>query len=380
MEEESRARSDLGGCSPEIDRRGMAGEACGTLKSGRRVSASSVLIRRNQPSVGELLLGCNPEILCIEFFQTPGRTPASGSPLGGITCALKSTGVAHSQQASLRQDIDPVIQRSWVPLRPEPHSEPGGGPVPSLQTGLRNLNPELLSYPSSLVGGRPRPRRPFTDPFSSLVPSWGDVPEADSKAVPMVPLRRLCSCFFDNGPLSEIREGDLANMRWKYAINPSVGMRSPTEFERAPYGGAGEVAVYEAYLEAGFWGVIPSLIGKVSSSFGFCPSKYSENSTDFMSGANFGSHRFCHLRSRDGTPPVEEPSRGVRGNYPFGDDWNSRYVFVKIQEPVGYPMSWCTVDVSRSVSFAGDAVAKLNGSSSTIPMGDLPGEQGSLVS
>ena len=96
MEEESRARSDLGGCSPEIDRRGipylwpdaghggstgstnstseslgqmgahegMAGEACGTLKSGRRVLASSVPIRRNQPSVGELLLGCNPEILC----------------------------------------------------------------------------------------------------------------------------------------------------------------------------------------------------------------------------------------------------------------------------------------------------------------------------
>ena len=116
------------------------------------------------------------------------------------------------------------------------------------------------------------------------MPSWGDVPEADSEAVPMAPLRRLCSCFFDNGPRSEIREGDLANMRWKYAINPSVGMKSPTEFERAPYGGAGEVAVYEAYMEAGFWGVIPSLIGKVSSFFGFCPSKYLENSTDFMSG------------------------------------------------------------------------------------------------
>ncbi|KAF2620314.1 hypothetical protein F2Q68_00039477 [Brassica cretica] len=48
----------------------------------------------------------------------------------GITCALKSTGVAHSQQASLRQDIVPVILLSRVPLRPEPHSEPGGGPVP----------------------------------------------------------------------------------------------------------------------------------------------------------------------------------------------------------------------------------------------------------
>ncbi|WZZ44789.1 hypothetical protein YC2023_041048 [Brassica napus] len=89
----------------------------------------------------------------------------------------------------------------------------------------------------------------------------------------MAPLRRLCSCFFNDGPHSEIREGDLDNMRRKYVIHPSGGMRSPTEFEHPPGGGAGEVAVYEAYLEASFWGVIPSLIGEVSSFFGFCPSQ-----------------------------------------------------------------------------------------------------------
>ena len=157
------------------------------------------------------------------------------------------------------------------------------------------------------------------------MPSWGDVPEADSEAVPMAPLRRLCSCFFDDGPRSEIREGDLANMRWKYAINPSVGMKSPTEFERAPYGGAGEVAVYEAYLEAGFWGVIPSLIGEVSSFFGFCPSQLTPLTwrtlmaiqvLGELHGFSVGVHEilysyyfappmnkagFYHIRSRDGT-------------------------------------------------------------------------------
>ncbi|KAF3531141.1 hypothetical protein DY000_02040742 [Brassica cretica] len=45
-------------------------------------------------------------------------------------------GVAHSQQASLRQDIDPVILRSRVPLRPEPYSEPGGGPLSLFETGV----------------------------------------------------------------------------------------------------------------------------------------------------------------------------------------------------------------------------------------------------
>ncbi|KAG2288252.1 hypothetical protein Bca52824_047856 [Brassica carinata] len=85
------------------------------------------------------------------------------------------------------------------------------------------MNPELLSFPSSLVGGRARPRRPFIDSFSSPIPSWGNIPVADSETVPMAPLRRLLSCFFDDGPRSEIREGDLGNIRRKYLIHPSMG-------------------------------------------------------------------------------------------------------------------------------------------------------------
>uniref|UniRef100_A0A0D2ZS82 Uncharacterized protein n=1 Tax=Brassica oleracea var. oleracea TaxID=109376 RepID=A0A0D2ZS82_BRAOL len=164
-------------------------------------------------------------------------------------------------------------------------------------------------------------------------------------------------------------------------------MRSPTEFERAPDGGAGEVAVYEAYPEAGFQGVIPSLIEEVSSFFGFSPSQLTPLTwrtlmalqvLEELHGFSIGVHGILysyyfaplvnkdgfyhlrsHLRSRDGAPLVEKPSRGVRGNHPFGDGWNSQYVFVKIQEPVGYPTSWRTVYVSRPVSFAGEAVAKL---------------------
>ncbi|KAF2589310.1 hypothetical protein F2Q70_00039212 [Brassica cretica] len=111
------------------------------------------------------------------------------------------------------------------------------------------MNPKLLAFPSSLVGGRSGPRHLFTDPFSSPIPSWGDVTEADSEAILMVPLRRHRSCFFDDGPHSEIREGDLADMRRKYAIHPSVGMRSLSEFERAPNGGPSEVEQLELNLE-----------------------------------------------------------------------------------------------------------------------------------
>ncbi|KAF3561457.1 hypothetical protein DY000_02014917 [Brassica cretica] len=213
------------------------------------------------------------------------------------------------------------------------------------------MNPEPLSFLSSLVGGRARSSLPFTDPFSSPVPSWGNVLEADSEAVPMAPLRRLRSCFFDDGSHSEVREQDLANIRRKYLIRPSVGMRSPTEFERAPDGGVGEVAVYEAYLEAGFRGAIPSLIGEVSSFFGFSPSQLTPLTwrtlmalqvLGELHGFSIGVHEilysyyFAPLANKDG-----------------------RYVFVKIPEPLGYPTSWRTVDVSRPVSFAGEAVARL---------------------
>ncbi|KAF2541160.1 hypothetical protein F2Q68_00030918 [Brassica cretica] len=37
----------------------------------------------------------------------------------GITSALMSTGVAHSQQAPLRQDSASSVSLSWIPLKPE---------------------------------------------------------------------------------------------------------------------------------------------------------------------------------------------------------------------------------------------------------------------
>ena len=158
----------------------------------------------------------------------------------------------------------------------------------------------------------------------------------------MAPLRQRHSCFFDDGPCSEIREGDLADMRRKYAIHPSVGIRSPSDFEHAQDGGVSDVAIYEAYLEAGFRGGIPSLIGEVYSFFSFCPSQLTPLTWRTLMGIEIlgelhgfsvGVHEilysyyiaplvnkagFYHLRSRDGTPLVEEPSRGIRVIIPLG--------------------------------------------------------------
>lgn len=89
-----------------------------------------------------------------------------------------------------------------------------------------NNHLDLPAFPASFVGDRIRPRCLFTDPFSSPVLTWGDVPEADSKVVLMAPLRQRCSCFLDDGPRSEIRQEDLADIWRKYAIPPLVGLRS----------------------------------------------------------------------------------------------------------------------------------------------------------
>ncbi|CAG7897198.1 unnamed protein product [Brassica rapa] len=68
---------------------------------------------------------------------------------------------------------------------------------------------------------------------------------------------------------------------------------------------------------------------------------------------------FYHFLPRDGAPLVEETLRGTWGSYPFRDNWTSRYVFMKIKEPFHYPTFWRIVDVSRQVSFLGEAVAKM---------------------
>ncbi|KAL0846966.1 hypothetical protein Bca101_020212 [Brassica carinata] len=166
-------------------------------------------------------------------------------------------------------------------------------------------------------------------------------------------------------------------------IPQSVGIRSPSKFERAPDGGVNEVAIYEAYLEAGMRSSVPSIVAEVSSYFGFCPSQITPPSwrtlmaiqvLGELRGFHIGVNEpgFYFLRPLDGAPLVREPSRGARGNYPFGDDWDNRYVFMKVQEPIRYLRSGATRVSSRVLCWGGSGEAS-DEHSSTVPMGELPG-------
>ncbi|KAL0875985.1 hypothetical protein Bca101_025690 [Brassica carinata] len=195
--------------------------------------------------------------------------------------------------------------------------------------------PAFPIFPAPCVGGRARPCHPSADPFSSSMISTGDTFEASSEAAPRAPLRRqgfrLSDEEDDDGPRSDIGERDLVEIRMRYLIPESVEMRCAREFERAPDGGIDEVAIFEAYLEAGLRGCIPSLIAEVSSYFAFSPSQLTPSTWRMpiaiqvlgeLHGIPFGVSEilysysfvplmnkkgFYHISSRDGEPLVNEP-------------------------------------------------------------------------
>ncbi|KAF2619943.1 hypothetical protein F2Q68_00039355 [Brassica cretica] len=180
----------------------------------------------------------------------------------------------------------------------------------------------LSAFPASFVGGCMRPRRLFADPFSSSVPSWGNFLEAD-EAAPMAPLRQRRSLLpDDDGPCSKIHRG------------------------------MNEMAIFEAYLEAGFRGFIPSLIAEVSAWFGFAPSQLTSLSWRTLIAIRVLGE------FHDGRPLVDELSSGAGGIYPFGDLWDMRYVIMKMNRACVYPL-FLVFDVFCPVSFAGEALVKL---------------------
>ncbi|KAG2330159.1 hypothetical protein Bca52824_001339 [Brassica carinata] len=235
------------------------------------------------------------------------------------------------------------------------------------------MNPDL---PALFVGGHSRPCRLSADPFSSPIASFGTASDAGSEAVPMAPLKQRDCFALNDGPCSKIRERYLEVIRRKYGIHPSVQMRSSSEFERALDGGSGEIAIYEAYLVAGFRGIIPPLVAEISSFLGLCPSQLTPLSWKILMsiqvlgelhGLDIGvhevlysyrfvplkvTHGFYYLQPRDGAPLVEEPRRCIRSTSSFENNWSGRYVFMKIQEPIHYPTFWRTVADPLIVGFA----------------------------
>ncbi|KAF3548639.1 hypothetical protein DY000_02007479 [Brassica cretica] len=220
---------------------------------------------------------------------------------------------------------------------------------------LRKMNSDSPSLSASLVGGRVRPRCLFADPLSSPAASHGEVPEADNEAIPMAPSKQRCSYVLDDGPCSEIHEEGLMAILRRYAIHSLVPLSLNALL-------TGDRTRWPS-LRHTWWQLTPLSLRTLMSiqvlgEFYGLDMRIHEVLYSYYFALLTIMPGFYHLQPRDGTPLVEEPSRGTRGNYPFGNNWNSRYAFMKIQEPFFYPTFWRTVDVARPVSFLGEAVAK----------------------
>ncbi|KAH0898835.1 hypothetical protein HID58_048403 [Brassica napus] len=149
----------------------------------------------------------------------------------GINCALKSTRVAHSQQASLRQDIPPVIPRSRLM---------GSRLLREFSQRLPLYMLCLSSFPSNFL----------LFPRRRLQLSSSEAGEGSDYDL-MVPLP--ISCVYAApplvGPASLVGEDDLAE--WRSSSHPRRA-----RFQLHP----GEIAVYEAFFDSGLRGTILALI------------------------------------------------------------------------------------------------------------------------
>uniref|UniRef100_M4EH06 Uncharacterized protein n=1 Tax=Brassica campestris TaxID=3711 RepID=M4EH06_BRACM len=144
----------------------------------------------------------------------------------GITCALKSTGVDHSQQAPLRQDPVPLVFLAWVPLKPKLILNPGN----TFFLPILNSEPFRMTNGLDLALG------------SSLIEELRNAEVG--KAPPPLGGDRLSPV----GPLSVIGVEEVANWRKKFRLPDDVTIRIHGPFHTVSDFDLGEILVYEGVM------------------------------------------------------------------------------------------------------------------------------------
>uniref|UniRef100_M4FIX0 Uncharacterized protein n=1 Tax=Brassica campestris TaxID=3711 RepID=M4FIX0_BRACM len=163
------------------------------------------------------------------------------------------------------------------------------------------------------------------------------------------------------GPASSVSEDDLVEWRQKYSLPSSFILRVPSPEDRVSNFIPGQIAVYEAFFDHGFRGVIPSLIETLCEFFEISPSQLNPPSWRLLlaiqnignlENLSFGvkevlySYHLAplngnegrlHLRPRSGLPIVEELSRSDRKESAFIKKWQERYVFMALP---GHSYHW----------------------------------------
>ncbi|KAF2531296.1 hypothetical protein F2Q70_00030256 [Brassica cretica] len=205
------------------------------------------------------------------------------------------------------------------------------------------------------AGSRRRVDSPVSRSDNSLDPGMGS--EYDLAA----PLPYAYASPPSIGPASSVSEDDLVEWRRKYSFSSSTILRIPAPEERASSFIPGQIAIYEAFFDIGFRGVIPALVASLCDFFKISPSQLNPPSWRLLvaiqnlgdlENLSFGINEVLfsyhlaplngnegrlHLRPRSGLPIMEELQKGDRKGSAFSKKWQERYIFVMLS---GHSYHW----------------------------------------
>ncbi|KAL0730338.1 hypothetical protein Bca4012_026431 [Brassica carinata] len=129
------------------------------------------------------------------------------------------------------------------------------------------------SVPST--ADKARSRRTMDSPISGSGSSLDPCEESDCDLLAPAPISYVYVAPPLVSPASSVVEDDLKDWRRRYSLPSFVDLRVPTLEERASSYILGENAVYEAFFDSGFRGVVPALVVCLCTLFEISPSSLS---------------------------------------------------------------------------------------------------------
>ncbi|KAF3551918.1 hypothetical protein DY000_02007680 [Brassica cretica] len=283
--------------------------------------------------------------------EEPGFLPAGILPAG-----ILGTGVPSSRDpeagvlpgASLKQDIAPVVLRSRVPLRPEPHSEPGGEPIPLFQTGVRvdergDGHDEASKFAPSravLLVARGDPPRAYYPSFCSCRLAAFQLSYFPSLSLIISPKSPLCSS-------SSFQTSRMKSKPGLSLDSSSIGGRVRSRKQRSEGGPSESMDSSGSSLDLTAAVENPSCEG--SSSFtggegvgGAGDLSWSAESSLLKNSGSSAKPRY-HLHPRGRELPVQEVVKKERKRLPvFDGNWTENFAFMYLP---GFSTVWCTADI-----------------------------------
>ncbi|KAF2601767.1 hypothetical protein F2Q70_00025986 [Brassica cretica] len=163
------------------------------------------------------------------------------------------------------------------------------------------------------------------------------------------------------GPASSVSKDDLVEWWRKYSLSSSIILRIPASEERASSFIPGQIAIYEAFFDIGFRGVIPALVASLCDFFEISPSQLNPPSWRLLvaiqnlgdlENLSFGINEVLfsyhlaplngnegrlHLHPCSGSPIVEELQKGDCKESAFSKKCQERYIFVMLP---GHSYHW----------------------------------------